>query len=225
MKKKLQHTTVSVKLRKSEIRNEWYLYVEAYPVYEKEIETPKRVREYVKRIITTPIWDKKRPTRGGFQPKRDINGVIMCKSQIDQESCIYADKVRQIRQKEYDTAALYSDQDAAQAELQEKANANFIDYVKKITIERHKNSSASILINWKRMGELLKIFSKDGIIPFGRIDTKLINDFKNFLLTAPQGGGKKGTLSQNSAATYFSIFKAALKQAFIDGYILCRPLG
>lgn len=219
MKKKLQHTTVSVKLRKSEIRNEWYLYVEAYPVYEKENETPKRVREYVKRIITTPIWDKKRLTRGGFQPKRDINGVIMCKSQTDQESCIYADKVRQIRQKEYDTAALYSDQDAAQAELQEKANANFIDYVKKITVERHKNSSASILINWKRMGELLKIFSKDGIIPFGRIDTKLINDFKNFLLTAPQGGGKKGTLSQNSAATYFSIFKAALKQAFIDGYI------
>ena len=34
MKKKLQHTTVSVKLRKSEIRNKWYLYVEAYPVYE-----------------------------------------------------------------------------------------------------------------------------------------------------------------------------------------------
>ena len=51
MKKKLQHTTVSVKLRKSEIRNEWYLYVEAYPVYEKENETPKRVREYVKDLL------------------------------------------------------------------------------------------------------------------------------------------------------------------------------
>lgn len=220
MKKKFPHTTVAVKLRKSETRNEWYLYVEAYPVYEKEGEKPKRVRDYVKRTITTPIWDKKKATRGGgFQPKRDINGVIMCKSLTDQESCIYADKVRQIRQKEYDTAALYSDQDAAQAELQEKANANFIDYVKEITVERHKNSSASILINWKRMGELLKIFSKDGNIPFGRIDTKLINDFKNFLLTAPKGGKKKGTLSQNSAATYFYIFKAALKQAFVDGYL------
>lgn len=219
MKKKIQHTTVSVKLRQSEIRNEWYLYLEAYPVYERDNEKPKRVREYVKRIISTPIWDKKRPTRGGFQPKRDINGVIMCKSQKDQESCIYADKVRQIRQKEYDTEALYSEQDAAQAELVEKSNSNFIDYVKKISVERHRNSSSSILINWKRMAELLKIFSKDGNIPFGRIDTKLINDFRNFLLTAPQGGGKSGTLSQNSAATYFSIFKAALKQAFVDGYI------
>lgn len=53
----------------------------------------------------------------------------MCKSQTDQESCIYADNVRQIRQKGYDTAALYSDQDAAQAELQEKANANFFTTV------------------------------------------------------------------------------------------------
>ncbi|MDE6383591.1 MAG: site-specific integrase [Paramuribaculum sp.] len=219
MKKKIQHTTVSVKLRQSEIRNEWYLYLEAYPVYERDNEKPKRVREYVKRIISTPIWDKKRPTRGGFQPKRDINGVIMCKSQKDQESCIYADKVRQIRQKEYDTEALYSEQDAAQAELVEKSNSNFIDYVKKISVERHRNSSSSILINWKRMAELLKIFSKGGNIPFGRIDTKLINDFRNFLMSAPQGGGKSGTLSQNSAATYFSIFKAALKQAFVDGYI------
>src|SRR5690606_1411795 len=28
----------------------------------------------------------------------------------------------------------------------------------------------------------------------------------------------KGTLAHNTAATYFSIFKALLKQAFIDGY-------
>ncbi len=42
---------------------------------------------------------------------------------------------------------------------------------------------------------------------------------RNFLLTAPQGGGKSGTLSQNSAATFFSIFKATLKQTFVDGYV------
>ena len=40
-----------------------------------------------------------------------------------------------------------------------------------------------------------------------------------FLLNAPQGGSKSGTISQNTASTYFSIFKAALKQAFIDGYL------
>lgn len=39
------------------------------------------------------------------------------------------------------------------------------------------------------------------------------------MLTAPQGGNKKGTLSQNSAATYFSIVKAGLHRAFIDEYL------
>ncbi len=37
-------------------------------------------------------------------------------------------------------------------------------------------------------------------------------------MNAPRGGNKNGKLSQNSASTYFSVFKAALKQAFIDGY-------
>ncbi len=29
---------------------------------------------------------------------------------------------------------------------------------------------------------------------------------------------RKDIISQNTASTYFSVFKAALKQAFIDGY-------
>ena len=33
MKKALQNTKSSVKLRKSEYRNEWYLYIESYPVF------------------------------------------------------------------------------------------------------------------------------------------------------------------------------------------------
>lgn len=33
------------------------------------------------------------------------------------------------------------------------------------------------------------------------------------------GGNKKGTISENTASTYFSIFKAGLKQAFIDEYL------
>lgn len=106
MKKEFKHTTVAVKLRKSEMREEWYLLIEAYPVFDNSDDKPKRQREYVKRIVTTPVWDKSKPTRGGYKPKRDTNGVIVCKSQKDQEACLYADKIRQIRQKEYDTSEL-----------------------------------------------------------------------------------------------------------------------
>lgn len=55
MKKALVNTRVSVKLRKSEYRDEWYLYVESYPVFQSGKHTPQRVREYLNRTITTPI--------------------------------------------------------------------------------------------------------------------------------------------------------------------------
>ena len=63
MKKTLANTRVSVKLRKSEYREEWYLYVEAYPVFQADKSSPQRVREYLNRTITTPIWDKSRNPR------------------------------------------------------------------------------------------------------------------------------------------------------------------
>ena len=61
--KRLDYTKVSVKLKKSEWRDEWFIYLEAYPVYETGNDKPKRVREYLRRSITTPIWDKRRSER------------------------------------------------------------------------------------------------------------------------------------------------------------------
>ena len=151
MKKALVNTRVSVKLRKSEYRDEWYLYVESYPVFQSGKDTPQRVREYLNRTITTPIWDKSRNARTNaegkttYNPKRDLNGVIQCKSQLDQESCIYADKVRSLRQKEYDNAALYADTDAEQAEQLERSRSNFIEYFDHVQRTRHAHSSDSIL--------------------------------------------------------------------------------
>ena len=225
MKKAMTNTRVSVKLRKSEYRDEWYLYIESYPVYVAGKSKPQRIREYINRIITTPVWDKSRTARttaGGsitYKPKRDENGIIQCKSSKDQESCVYADNVRGIRQREYDNAALYTDVEAAQAEQNEKSQCNFIEYFNHVAKERHKNSSDSIIINWRRVHELLKLFAKSDTILFSQIDLRLIEEFRRFMLTAPQGGGKSGIVSQNTAATYFAIFKAGLKQAFIDGYL------
>ena len=84
--------------------------------------------------------------------------------------------------------------------------------------KRHANSSESICTNWKRTNELLKLYAGE-YLPFSKIDNHLAEDFKMFMLSAPCGGSKKGTVSRNTAATYFSIFKAALKQAFVDGYL------
>jgi integrase len=222
--KELSNTKVTVRLRKVEDRKEWYVYIESYPVFVPGKKTPQRVREYLNRSITTVEWDKKRTARTEadgtktYKPKRDDNGIIICKSEKDREIMLYADGVRKLRQREYDNADLYSDTESAQAEQKERLQQNFMEYFKKITIKRHANSSQSILINWQRTSDFLKLFAGDTLL-FSQIDNRMAEEFKRFLLSAPCGGNRSGTISQNTAATYFSIFKAALKQAFVDGYL------
>ena len=83
MRKKLLNTKVTVKLRKSEYKEEWYLTVEAYPVNDPSQPGKKRIVESLNRIIRTPIWDKSSVTgvtpdgEFKYRPKRDINGVIL----------------------------------------------------------------------------------------------------------------------------------------------------
>lgn len=222
--KQLSKTKVTVRLRKAEDRKEWYVYIESYPVQVSGKKTPQRIREYLNRVVTTVEWDKKRTARTdaegikSYKPKRNDNGIIICKSESDREIMLYADGVRKLRQKEYDNIDLYSDTESLLVEQKEKSQENFIEYITKVATKRHTKSSKSIQINWGRTKEFLKSYVGDNLM-FSQIDNKMVEDFKLFLLSAPLGGNRKGTISRNTAATYFSIFKAALKQAFIDGYL------
>lgn len=51
MKKSFTNTRVTVRLRKSDYYDEWYLYLEAYPVQVEGKDKPQRVREYINRSI------------------------------------------------------------------------------------------------------------------------------------------------------------------------------
>ena len=145
--------------------------------------------------------------------------ALSCRSALDQESCIYADNVRKLRQHEYDNQSLYTDKESEIAAQNERSEQDFIEYFKKITYTHHPNASKSIIINWERVGVLLGLFSKGEPIPFSSISVKLLEELKLFMQTAPQGGKKGGTVSQNTASTYFSIVKAGLKQAFVDEFL------
>jgi len=221
--KQLSRTKVTVRIRKAIFRNEWYLCIESYPVYVAGKKKPQRIFESLNRTITSVIWDKKRTARTTdssktYKPKRDENGVIMCKSEIDQEACLYADGVRKLRQREYDNADLYSDTETAQVEQKERLQQNFLEYFNTMIYKRHANGSESIIVNWQRAYDFLKQFAGDTLL-FSQIDNRMAEEFKRFLLSAPCGGNRGGNISHNTAATYFSIFKAALKQAFVDGYL------
>ena len=145
--------------------------------------------------------------------------MIKCRSQKDQDACIFADKVRNLRQHEYDNQSLYTDTEAEQAGQSIRSKCDFIQYFAELKEKRHKNSSESIQTNWSREIALMKLYTGDKPLLFGSIDLALIEDYKDYLLNAPKGGGKSGIISANTASTYFSIFKAGLRQAFIDGYL------
>ena len=53
MKKAMLHTKVSVRFRKSEVRDEWYLYLEAYPVYKPGYSKPHRERDSLEALIAS----------------------------------------------------------------------------------------------------------------------------------------------------------------------------
>ena len=203
MKKAFSKTRVSVKLRKSPYTESWLLFIEEYPVYDYEGAKPKRIRECINRAVTTPIWDKSQPTRGSngktsYLPKRDINGIIQCRSQIDQQACIYADKIRDARQHEYDNSDLYTEKDAEAAVQQERSKSNFLEYVEYLTYERHKGESDSVIGNWERLIGMLKDFTGKDCILFSEIDMTFIENYRNFVLSAPKAAGKKGIISRNT---------------------------
>ena len=225
MKTPMKRTVFKVILRKSEYKEQWSLIIESFPVFVPGREKPMRKHEPLGRFVTTPIWDKNSSGRtladgkAYYRPKRDVNGIIQCRSTIDQEACIFADKVRDIRQHEYDNQSLYTETEAEQAAQNERSKCDFIKYFEDLRDKRHQNSSKSIRVNWDREVALMKMFTEGKPMIFSTIDMNLLEDYKNFLINAPQGGSKKGTITRNTASTYFSIFQAGLHQAFIDGYL------
>lgn len=225
MKTPMKRTVFKVILRKSEYKEQWSLIIESFPVFVPGREKPMRKHEPLGRFVTTPIWDKNSSGRtladgkAYYRPKRDVNGIIQCRSTIDQEACSFADKVRDIRQHEYDNQSLYTETEAEQAAQNERSKCDFIKYFEDLRDKRHQNSSKSIRVNWDREVKLMKMFTEGKPMIFSTIDMNLLEDYKNFLINAPQGGSKKGTITRNTASTYFSIFKAGLHQAFIDGYL------
>ena len=52
MKKALPNTKVTVKLRRSNYKEEWYLIIESYPVYKRGSTRASRVVESINRIYT-----------------------------------------------------------------------------------------------------------------------------------------------------------------------------
>lgn len=92
--------------------------------------------------------------------------------------------------------------------------ADFVTYFANLA-DKRKGSNSD---NWQSALNYLKDFT-GGTLPFANLTEHLCNQFKEYLLTAKSKRSSLSTLSQNSAVSYFTKFKVALKQAFKDGYL------
>lgn len=219
MRPKFETTKCLVKLQKSKRREgEYYLEIEAYPVHNQG----KVERRFfaVGRIITTPIWDKSRPTRSGkFQPKRNKEGVIQCTSTADQKNCNFAQKMCQKLQDEFDRHALFPEQYKEKQIAKQKADQCFIEYLDKLIQRRRPTVGDSTHQQWLTMQKLVKTFADEKTVRFGDINALWCNQFREYLLSATVRYSNEKKLSPNSQKLYLTHFKSALNCAYKDEII------
>ena len=97
-----------------------------------------------------------------------------------------------------------------------KQKADFLAYFKRLADK--KNSK------WQHVYMHFRTFTQ-GKCTFGEINVDLCNRFREYLLTAPQGLHKNRKLHINSAANYWSTFRASIHTAYRDHKIKENPNG
>jgi len=214
MKPKFHRTRCSVKLQKSiHHEGEYYLFIEAYPVFTENSNEPQRKFTSLNRVITTPVWDKQRPTRGGnLQPKRNAEGIIQCRSEVDQEACKFAAKFCQLQQADFDNRALYPELYKEKKEAERKADIDFIQYIRDLIERRRLTVGKTCTKQWKIMLRLVETFASGQTIRFGDLTPQWLNQFREYLTALPINNGK--TLSPNTQKLYLTHFKSVLNSAY-----------
>ena len=187
---------IKVKLRQKAIsRNRQSLYLDFYP----EIPHPKTGEPTRREFLKLYIDDK---------AKSPID------KQHNKEILQIAEQIRQKRENHLNKPEIYTGYELEQKRIKELGEQNFIAYFKALADKR----KASNHDNWVSAYNYLKTFT-NGNLKFADLNEKFCNDFKEYLLTTKSNKSSKSTLAQNSAVSYFNKLKAALKQAYKDGYL------
>ena len=117
----------------------------------------------------------------------------------------------QIKKQELEQA----EKDAMKDQEQMILNENFLKYFQLLARKRSGSNSD----NWQSSVKYFEIYCK-GKCTMRDITERFCENFKAYLLKVPSRKSDKVTLSNNSAVSYFNKFKAALTQAYKDGYLI-----
>lgn len=180
-----------VKLRKKAISGQRQsLYLDFYPpITNPETGKPTR-REFLKLYV----FDK---------PKTEID------KEVNRETKLLAENIRAKRQIEIQA------DNYGFLNTKQRDETDFILFFQKIAEGKTGNTKKS----WNSSFKYFKTFAGCNLT-MQKLNQTFCNDFKNFLLNAKRQNTKSDIrITQGSARTYFTKFKAVLKQAYKKGLI------
>jgi len=185
-----------VKLRQKKIsKGRKSLYLDFYP----PIPHPKTGEPTRREFLGLYIFEK---IKTPFDKKHNI------------ETLKIGEGIRQKRENILNKPEIYDHYEKEQLKITEKGKLCFVEYFSELANKR-KNSNHD---NWVSALKYLESFT-NGSLHFFDLNEKILEDFKEFLLTTKSNKSSKSKLAQNSAVSYFNKVKAALKQAYVDGIL------
>lgn len=134
--------------------------------------------------------------------------------QQDKETMQIAEQIRMKKHNQLNKPEIYMEQERQQLKAKELGEKDFIQYFQKLAYKRYESNYD----NWMSAYKYLVAFTNEKL-KFADLNEKFCNDFRDYLLKAKSNRSIKMQLAQNSAASYFNKFKAALKLAFKEGLL------
>lgn len=190
--------STKVSLRKKEISgNRQSLYLDFYPPILHPTTGKLTRREFLKIYIIS-------------KPKNPLD------KEKNKETLRLAEQLRYNKENNLNKPEIYSILEKEKLKRGEIEKTNFIEYFKKCSDKRSGTTRETWLLTYK----YLKQFTKGEYLAFEDVTEKFCNSFQEYLFTIPNYRDKNTTISKNTVRNYFSKFKAVLKKAFKEDYLL-----
>jgi integrase len=187
---------IKVTLRKKSISdNRESLYLDFYPAVEDPATGKLSRRIFLRMYLIS-------------SPKTPIDKAH------NKELIQLAGQIRQKKEQEVNKPEIYSGFEREQLKLKAKQDEDFLTYLTQLAQKR----KGSTYDNWTSMLLHFEDYV-NGPVKFSQVNESLCEGFKEHLLSSKSKRKERKQLSQNTAVSYFNKFKAALKQAYKDGYL------
>lgn len=223
MKTPFYRTKCSVKLQQSkEHPKEFRVYVEAYPIYENPYSPAKRKTTFLNRTLTTVVWDKSKPTRGGgYLPKKNASGEIVCKGVADQQTATFAAQVCAVMQEEYNKKALFPEQYKEQKEQNQREQREVLPYIHEVFKKKQTTNTSGTMQVWANFLKKYQEFENGNRLCFGQINRTKIEEYIAFIAAYTLKNGNN--LAAATQKTMIACFQTTLNEAYKDEFISFNP--